>query len=312
MTAPSLLAQLPLLADPARGRLLMLLEGNEFTVGELCRIVQLPQSTVSRHLKALADEGWLRSRGEGTSRYYRMAADALGEGARDLWRLVRGDVEGMPAAAQDAHRAAAIIAQRRDASRAFFATAAAEWDGLRAELFGERAQLVGLLALLDPAWTVADLGCGTGQLAAALAPWVRHVVAVDENETMRAAAAARTAACGNVAVRAGELEALPVADASVDAAILSLVLHHLPDPMAAVAEAARILRPGGRLLVLDMLPHDREEYRQKMGHAWLGFAAAQVREWLEGAGCRDARVVPLPADAAARGPALFAAVAAKG
>lgn len=312
MTAPSLLAQLPLLADAARGRLLMLLEGNEFTVGELCRIVQLPQSTVSRHLKALADEGWLRSRGEGTSRYYRMAADALGEGARDLWRLVRGDVEGMPAAAQDAHRAAAIIAQRRDASRAFFATAAAEWDGLRAELFGERAQLVGLLALLDPAWTVADLGCGTGQLAAALAPWVRHVVAVDENETMRAAAAARTAACGNVAVRAGELEALPVADASVDAAILSLVLHHLPDPMAAVAEAARILRPGGRLLVLDMLPHDREEYRQKMGHAWLGFAAAQVREWLEGAGCRDARVVPLPADAAARGPALFAAVATKG
>ncbi len=307
MAAPSLLAQLPLLADPVRGRLLLLLEGHEFTVSELCRIAQLPQSTASRHLRALGDEGWLTAREEGTSRYYRLAGHALAEPMRELWRLVRADVAASAAAAQDAHRARAVLARRREASRRFLSSAAAEWDALRASLFGERAQLIGLLGLLDPAWTVADLGCGTGQLAVTLAPWVARVVAVDENAAMLRAVRARARAHANVEVREGDLEAPPLADGEADAAVLSLVLHHLPEPRAALVQAARILRPGGRLLVLDMLPHDREEYRQRMGHAWLGFAPAEVTAWLEGAGFEGVRVVPLPAEPEVKGPALFAA-----
>jgi ArsR family transcriptional regulator len=158
---------------------------------------------------------------------------------------------------------------------------------------------------------VADLGCGTGQTTAALAPYVKQVFAVDESSAMLAAARRRLGEHENVDLRSGRLEGLPIDDASVDVAVLSLVLHFVVDPMAVIAEAARVLRPSGRVLVVDMMPHERDEYRTTMGHLWLGFDEQQVAGWLEGAGFASPRFVPLPPDPQAKGPALFTARAIK-
>jgi SAM-dependent methyltransferase len=304
--------RLSALADATRSRLLLLLERHELTVGELCQVLQLPQSTVSRHLKLLGDEGWAAARAEGTSRRYRMPAERMDEAQRRLWAMVRGEVAALPQAASDAARLRSVLAERTTRSREFFSTAAGEWDRVRAELFGRRADLLGLLGLLDDGWTVGDLGCGTGQVAETLAPFVRRVVAVDASPEMLAAARARLEGAANVETRAGELEALPLADGELDAALLFLVLHYVAEPAEALAEAARALRPGGRLLVVDMLPHEREEYRHAMGHLWQGFETERLRGWMEGAGLAAFRCIPLAPDPAARGPGLFAASARKG
>src|SRR5829696_6128599 len=164
------------LADPMRARVLLVLERHELTVSELGATFQLPQSTMSRHLKVLVDEGWLVWRAEGTSRRYAMPVSRLEPHARRLWQLVREEVSALPAADQDAQRVRSVLAQRRTKSQEFFSTAAGEWDRLRGELFGDRADLQALLGLLDDGWTVGDLGCGTGQVSGSLAPFVRRVV----------------------------------------------------------------------------------------------------------------------------------------
>ncbi|HEX2253848.1 MAG TPA: metalloregulator ArsR/SmtB family transcription factor [Thermoanaerobaculia bacterium] len=314
MNEPSpLFDHLSVLADATRARLLLLLEAQALSVSELCAVVQQPQSTVSRHLKVLTDGGWLTVWREGTSRLYRLRE--LAGPARRLWELLREETVELPAARQDRGRLSSVLRERRTRSREFFATTAGEWDRLRRELFGAGAELGPLLGLLDPAWTVGDLGCGTGRSAEALAPFVARVVAVDESPEMLAAAELRLAGGSgraglrNVVLRRGTLEALPVADGELDAAVLGLVLHHLAEPAAVLVEAARALAPGGRLLVVDMLAHDRAEYRRAMGHQWLGFEPATVEAWLAAAGFEAARTVALPPDPQAAGPNLFAATA---
>ena len=305
--AADIFDHLTALADQTRARALLALERHELTVGELAAVLQLPQSTTSRHMKTLSDEGWVSSRAEGTSRFYTTVR--LDPAARRLWSVVREEVAAGAAAAHDARRVERILADRRARSQAFFSSAAGEWGRVREELFGAHADLAALLGLLDPDAIVADLGCGTGQFAATIAPYVRQVVAVDESAAMLDAARGRLAPLDGVELRQGALEALPLADGEADLAVLLLVLHHLAEPATALAEAARVVKPGGRLLVVDMMPHDREEYRQQMGHVWLGFSEAQLADWLEPA--RIARLVyrPLPADPAAKGPTLFAATA---
>ena len=303
--------RLSALADPIRSRLLLLLDRHELTVGELCNTLQLPQSTVSRHLKTLADEGWVIARAEGTSRRYTMPGAALDPGARRLWHLVREQVGTTPSARHDLSRVEQLLLERRSTSQAFFSSRAGQWDKVRVELYGSRADLTPFAALLDPDWIVADLGCGTGQTTAALAPFVGRVIAVDESSAMLAAARRRLGDREQVDVRSGRLEDLPIDDAELDAAILSLVLHFVVDPAAVFAEAARTIRPGGRLLVVDMVPHEREEYRSTMGHLWLGFDTAQLTGWLERAGFGDVRIMPLPPDPQAKGPGLFTARAVR-
>ena len=311
MTAETLFHRMSALADATRSRVLLVLERHELTVGELCAVFQLPQSTMSRHLKVLGDEGWVVCRAEGTSRRYSMPVARLEPDARRLWQLVREQVSGMASAAQDAERVRSVLSQRKTASQEFFSAASGEWDRLRGELFGRRADLRALLGLLDDGWVVGDLGCGTGQVSESLAPFVSRVVAVDDSPEMLAAARRRLEGAKNVEVRRGELESLPVGDGELDAAVIFLVLHFLPEPARALAEVARVLKPGGRVLVADMTPHDREEYRQRMGHLWLGFAEEELAGWAEAAGLAGLRYVPLAADPEAKGPGMFVATARK-
>jgi ArsR family transcriptional regulator len=308
MITTPVLERISALADPIRARLLLALESQELTVGELMSVLQLPQSTVSRHLKTLAEQGWIAKRAEGTRHFYRQNLDPTRDRDAKLWALLREELEGAPACEQDRARLDAILRQRSARSAEFFSEAATRWDEVRRELYGDRFDLMGLLGLLDPEWTVGDLGCGTGSLTAVIAPFVRRVLAVDASDAMLAAARARLEGLDNVSLRAGELEALPLQDAALDLAILSLVLHHLPDPARAIREAVRCLAPGGRLLLVDMLAHDRDDLRQQMGHVWLGFDPGEIGERLRRAGLERVAVRTLPADPRARGPVLFVAV----
>ncbi len=325
--APAILDHLASLADTTRSRILLLLDRHELTVSELCSIMQLPQSTVSRHLKALADAGWIATRAEGTRHLYTMSREEPVEGRRGtrtrdgrdgsdpperrLWLLVREQVGSTAAARQDQRRLQAALGERRTKSQEFFSSSAGQWDRMRDELFGERFHLAALVGLIDNGWTVGDLGCGTGQVTAAIAPFVAHVIAVDASPAMLQAARKRLDGVDNVELRRGELEALPIDEARLDAAVLMLVLHHVPEPKGALGEVARALKPGGRAVIVDMLPHDREAYRLQMGHTWLGFSDEHIRRLLAEAGFADIRVVPLAPDARAKGPGLFAATARK-
>jgi len=212
------------------------------------------------------------------------------------------------AAEQDARRTQAVLSERSTRSQQFFSTSAGQWDRMRLELFGRRAD-VALLGLLDESWSVADLGCGTGVIAQALAPFVRRVVAVDESSAMLSAAKKRLHSMENIDIRNGRLEAPPLADGEVDVALLFLVLHYVTDPARVISEAARVVKAGGRLLVLDMMPHDRADLRQTMGHLWQGFDRDAIGGWMEAAGFESCRYNTLPPDPDAKGPMLFAASA---
>jgi ArsR family transcriptional regulator len=295
------------LAEPTRLRLLRLLERNELGVAELCDVLQLPQSTVSRHLKVLSDQGWLASRGQRTANLYRMeVADAA---ARKLWQLARQQTEAWATTAQDQLRLARVLAARQPAAQAFFEGAAGKWDRLREQLYGRSFQHEALLSLLPASWTVADLGCGTGQVAAALAPHVRRVVAVDQSAAMLKAARRRMAGLANVELRQGSLEVLPLESASCDAALLLLALTYVADPEAAVREAARIVRGGGRLVIVDLLRHDRDEFRREMGQERLGFTLDELQAIMAATGLEDVRIRALPPEPQAKGPALLLASA---
>jgi ArsR family transcriptional regulator len=309
MNAAAVLDQLAIVADSLRARTLAVLAHQELTVSELCDVLQLPQSTVSRHLKTLSDGGWVASRREGTSRYYSLSLDDLDASHRRLWQLIAEQVGETAEAVQDEARLRSVLSERRSKSEEFFSSAAGQWDRVREELFGRDSHVRPLLGLLDDDGVVGDLGCGTGQVSEALAPFVGQVVAVDSSTEMLQAARARLRRFSNVTVRRGSLERLPLEDGALDAAVLILVLHHTSDPGRVLAEAARALKPGGRVLVADMLPHDHDEYRQTMGHVWLGFSERQVERWCAGAGLGKFRWHALPVEAGVKGPAMFVATA---
>jgi ArsR family transcriptional regulator len=251
-----------------------------------------------------------------------MTRDEIDPPARRLWALVKDQVGPTPAALQDERRLKAALAARRTKSREFFSSSAGQWDRLRDEMFGERFHVSALAAFLPSDWVVGDLGCGTGPTAAAIVPFVARVVCVDDSAAMLQAARKRLQGFNNVDLRRGELEALPIDDALLDAATLMLVLHHVPEPDRAMAEVARVLKPGGRLIVVDMQPYDREnynlvkmglvkDYEEQMGHVWLGFPDEHVSRVFAAAGFEKTRIVPLAPDPRAKGPGLFVATGEK-
>jgi len=307
----ALLSWMASLADATRLRLLHLLERHELGVVELCEVLQIPQSSVSRHLKVLADQGWLEGRSQGTNRLYRMAEAPRDSGARKLWLLAREQTSGWPTVQQDRLRLTRRLSEREPAAQAFFAGAAGRWDKLRSELYGEVFSREALFALLPADWVVADLGCGTGQTAMALAPHVRQVIGIDQSGAMLKAAKKRVAGLGNVELRQGSLEALPLEDASVDGALLLLALTYVSDPARALGEMLRVLRPGGRAVVVDLLRHDREEFRRQMGQHSLGFEPEALSRLVAQSGLQSVACRTLSPEPQAKGPALVLASATK-
>lgn len=309
---PDLYQHMSLLSEPVRVRLLRLLTLEELSVGELTRIVQLPQSTVSRHLKALRDAGWVERRTQGTSTLLRTASpEEQPQEGRQLWPLLRDNPEEAQQAREDSQRLASVLATREADSQAFFGRLAGDWDALRREMFGDGFWLPTLLALLPSEWTLADLGCGTGATTALLAPYVHKIIAIDREQVMLEVAARRLTSMDHVELRLGHLEALPLEDNSLDAALCLLVLHHVEDAQGAVTEAARVLKPGGRLLILDMVPHQDKKWCRAMGHKHMGFSPQALREMAASAGLQLSLHRPLLVDAEARAPGLFVCVLQK-
>jgi ArsR family transcriptional regulator len=277
-----------LLGDPTRLRLLRLLAQDRFNVTELTGILGAAQSNVSRHLGLLKDAGLVREDREAGFVYYRLSDEARAHGQGALWPLL------------DSHFAAAADdeAVRQDEARL------QEVLRIRKENFdshGDARQLVPgrswaawarAIGHLLPPLDVADIGCGEGYLTVEAASWARHVVGIDRSDEVleRAKALAVRRRVTNVEWKKGDLTRLPLRDASVDVALLSQALHHAPDPERAIAEAVRILRPGGRLVVLDLREHDQAWVRQTLGDQHLGFSANTLKGLLEGAGLANVRV----------------------
>src|SRR5262252_1638297 len=205
MKAPAVVDHLTVLSDAIRVRMLAVLEGRELTVSELCDVVQLPQSTVSRHLKTLADGDWVSSRPEGTSRLYALQLDDLDPSAKRLWQVVREQIASSPTASHDDRRLKQVLARRRTQSEAFFSSAAGQWDRLREELFGPTSHLRALGALLDSDLVVGDLGCGTGVVSEWLSLFCRRVIAVDASKEMLQAARENLGGRKHVQLRQGSL-----------------------------------------------------------------------------------------------------------
>ena len=302
---PSLLQWIDPLNDLARLRVLRGLNRHELGVGELATALQLPQSTVSRHLKRLLDAGWITRRSQGTAALYRMAGVDSDPTARTLWELTKASLETLAECRGDDQRVQGVLARRSVDSRGFFGDLGGAWTDLRQRLFGRSASLHPLLALINPDWIVGDLGCGTGQTAAELACWVHRVEAIDREAAMLKAARTRLAGVENVGLHKADVLALPFDDQAFDASLLSLILHHLEHPGRAIGEAARVTR--GPLLVVDMMAHDRLEYRDTMGHLHLGFTEEALRTLGDQAGVRLEHFQPLPPDPEASGPPLFVA-----
>lgn len=306
----AVLAWMQSLSDPTRLRLLRLLEQQELGVVELCEVLQLPQSTVSRHLKTLAGTGWVISRRESTTHLYRTLLDELDPPKRDLWLLARRQTEGWATAQQDELRLRRLLAARRE-GREFFAGISADWDEIRREQYGVSFDLAAAFALVPGEAVVADLGCGTGRTLRELSPHVRQVIGVDASPPMLKAAKKRTRGLNNVELRHGELSALPIEAAACDAALCVLALSYVEEPSAVVREMARILKPGGRAVIVDLLAHDRDDFRRRMGQRHAGFAPATMERLMKEAGLNDIRINPLPPEPEAKGPALFAAAASR-
>ena len=298
-----LLSRMAALGDPIRLRMLALLEREELGVGELAEVLQLPQSSVSRHLKQLAEVGWVVSRSERTANLYRMRADELDAAASQLWLLSRGEIANWAVLEHDALR----LDQRLTRRRSVFADVADEWDDLRTELYGTLFTDVAIRALLPRDLVVADLACGSGAASAALAPHVARVIGVDSQPAMITAAERRGVA--NLDLRLGDLASLPIADGECGAAICLLALTHVDDPASALAEMARIVSPGGRVVIVDLLHHGRDDFRRRMGALRAGFTRDELAGLVAGTGLARVTCEPLPPEPQAKGPALLIATA---
>lgn len=299
------------LADPTRLRLLRLLERHELGVGDLCEILQMPQSTVSRHLKVLSDQGWCRNQRQGTSNLYRMTLDDLSPAVRKLWLLTREQTDNWPTLHQDQLRLERCLREKQSKSQAFFASTAGQWDKLRAELYGQTFDLGAQLALLPSGWTIADLGCGAGAVMLSLSRYVHQVIGVDQSGAMLKAARKTLDGITNVELRRGDLDNVPIDDGTCDGALCILVLAYLPEPQKTLREMARILKPGGKAVIVDLLPHGREDFKHQLGHHCMGFEPARMTDMLAGAGLGQSVVTPLPPEPDAKGPALFLATGVK-
>jgi ubiquinone/menaquinone biosynthesis C-methylase UbiE/DNA-binding transcriptional ArsR family regulator len=278
-----LLQILKLFSDPTRLRVLALLDGQELAVGELARAIAMSPSRVSNHLKLLREGGLLEERREGAFTYGRLALpDDL---SRELWRALRSRIEGLEEAADDRARLDVILEERRKKSARFFDAMAPHWDSIGREFTRGTARLHALSALVPAGLVVADVGCGTGYQAEALAQVAERVICIDHSTGMLARARQNLAAVADkIELRPGELHDLPLKDSEVDAVFAHMVVHHLVDPTAALTEMRRVLKPHGKLVIVDLLPHKHAWLAQSMGDLKLGLDRHELGRRLQRAG----------------------------
>lgn len=273
------------LADPVRLRIIRAVSQAELSVAELVEVLSLPQSTVSRHLKPLRDTQLLETRREGTSIYYRRGS-ALGQSLTA--RFVDEQANLVDGGTTDEQSIRRILQARNQRSRDFFDRVAGQYSGLT-EPGGGWPALATALAASFRGQEVADLGSGEGALTMMLARYAARVSAVDTSPEMlrHLKQAAEAAGYGKrVQTIQGDLTSLPLANQSVDAVFISQVLHHVAEPQVAIREAARILRPKGLLIVLDLDRHEQEWVREEWADHWLGFSTDQIADWMKAVGLR--------------------------
>ncbi len=273
------------LGDEVRLRILRSVEIAELSVAELVNVLKLPQSSVSRHLKPLRDSGLLETRRDGTSVYYRRGPvfqDAA------FAQLLSEKLSEIPGASRDRAAVDRALDQRRKESTKFFDEIAGRYGSLTQPGGGWQG-MAAALASGFTGRTVADIGCGEGDLTLLLARFAKRVTAVDLSAQMLRVVQERSAEAGvanRVAVETGDLEKLPLKANSQDAVFISQVLHHAARPVNALKEAARILKPGGQMILLDLSRHDQEWVRDEWADQWLGFDEHELRDWLKKAGLK--------------------------
>jgi ubiquinone/menaquinone biosynthesis C-methylase UbiE/DNA-binding transcriptional ArsR family regulator len=290
-----LLAGLRAAAEPTRLRLLALCDQGELTVSELTEILGQSQPRVSRHLKLLCDAGLLDRFREGSWVFYRRAE--RGALCRRLLELLP---EGDPTLALDRERLGQVKRQRAEQATSYFRANAAQWDRIRSLYIDEKEVEAALLRLLpaDGLGDFLDIGTGTGRMLEVVGPRVERALGVDLSREMLAVARVNLerAALRNCSIRQADMYQLPLAGASFDAVVIHQVLHYAENPAQVIAEAARVLRPGGRLVIVDFAPHALEFLRSEHAHRRLGFADAEMTAWCRAAGLEPEPVRHLPGD----------------
>ena len=278
------------LADPLRLRVLAAVCEEELTVGEVQEVVESVQSSVSRNLAILREAGFVRDRKEGTSVYFSVREN-MPESARELFNSLQSQFAAMPEIKRDRARLEECRRRRLARSKSYFESVAGDWEHIRKSYFDDRVTSLAIEKLLPPNLTLADIGCGTGSLTLELARFARKVIGVDLSHEMlrRARVVAKERELHNVEFHRGDALHLPLETHSVDAAFCVMVLHFLPDPERAIGELCRITRPGGSVIVVDLVEHKQVWMREQMAHQWLGFERASIEKWLcdAGAGSPD-------------------------
>jgi ArsR family transcriptional regulator len=282
---PSILKSLRLLADPNRLRILLLLAVEELSVAELQEILGLGQSTISTQLSQLKTAGLITDRRAGKNNLYRLQQS---EAAESVAPVIRKTAAEIPEAAHDQAALQLTLRKRRDKSRAFFDEMAGRFGREYVPGRSWKGLSEALLKLMPP-MVIADLGAGEGTFSLLLAQRAKRVIAVDNSEKMveYGTALAEKQGVKTLEYRLGDLEAVPIDDRSVDLAFFSQSLHHALHPGRAIAEAWRILKPGGRIAVLDLVKHRFEEARELYADVWLGFSEVELEAFLQTSGFQN-------------------------
>ncbi|HRK19293.1 MAG TPA: metalloregulator ArsR/SmtB family transcription factor [Hyphomicrobiaceae bacterium] len=325
LSSRDLVTALKAAAEPTRLRILALLALGELNVKDLTRILGQSQPRISRHLKLLAEAGLVERAREGSWVYFRLPEAApvletksMGDtppwapeaatGGQMIHRLLDVMDQDDPVLLRDRQRAEAVRREREESAQAYFQSQAADWDRIRA-LHVEEAKVERAMvdALGDgPFDLLVDLGTGTGRTLELFSGHYRRGLGLDLNHEMLAYARAKLDRAGihHAQVRLGDVYSVALPDACADAVVIHQMLHFLSDPARAVAEAARLVAPGGRLLVVDFAPHELEFLRENYAHERLGFARATISQWLEEAGLDVVETHDLAPDRSATGDRL--------